>query len=95
MTQVDALAPDRPRTWLEFPVTDTREAISQKSSCRGRPGDGLTNCEVTFGNLTKLEMDALEAAFKNYLKELRISRRDSDIWKKARRKIWWLIRLSQ
>jgi len=38
---------------------------------------------------------SLENAFKNYLDELRRNTRESFVWKKARRKIWWLIRLSQ
>jgi hypothetical protein len=38
--------------------------------------------------------DRLKAAFDAYLTELRTSQRDSDIWKKARRRIWWLIRVS-
>lgn len=37
---------------------------------------------------------SLENAFKEYLDELRRNTRESDVWKKARRKIWWLIRLS-
>jgi len=39
--------------------------------------------------------DALEAAFKRYLDELRAAPADSEIWKKARRRIWWLICLSE
>lgn len=38
--------------------------------------------------------DGVKAAFDAYLTELRTSPRDSDIWKNARRRIWWLIRLS-
>lgn len=37
---------------------------------------------------------SLENAFKEYLDELRRNTRESVVWKKARRKIWWLIRLS-
>ena len=38
--------------------------------------------------------DSLESAFKAYLDELRTNKRESDVWRKARRKIWWLVRLS-
>jgi hypothetical protein len=36
----------------------------------------------------------LERAFDSYLKELADSNWQSDLWKNARRKVWWLIRLS-
>jgi hypothetical protein len=39
--------------------------------------------------------DGLKAAFDAYLTELRTSSPDSDIWKNARRKIWWLIRMNR
>jgi hypothetical protein len=38
--------------------------------------------------------DRLKAAFEAYLAELRASPSDSGVWKKARRRIWWLIRMS-
>lgn len=37
---------------------------------------------------------SLEKAFEGYLEELRTNERESLVWQKARRKIWWLIRLS-
>lgn len=36
----------------------------------------------------------LEQAFDSYLEDLTDARWESDVWTKARRKIWWLIRLS-
>lgn len=38
--------------------------------------------------------DRLEQAFESYLAELRSASPDSVLWKNARRKVWWLIRLS-
>jgi hypothetical protein len=37
----------------------------------------------------------LEKAFRLYLRELQKTAWDEPLWKKTRRKIWWLIRLSQ
>lgn len=53
-------------------------------------------CEPTKKIIDRnLFADALERAFTRYLKELRESPQNSDLWQNARRKIWWLIRLSQ
>jgi hypothetical protein len=38
--------------------------------------------------------DALTCAFNQYVEELNRDAWDSDIWCKARRKIWWLVKLS-
>jgi fido (protein-threonine AMPylation protein) len=38
--------------------------------------------------------NSLEEAFEKYVEELRIAAWDDDLWVKARRKIWWLIKLS-
>jgi hypothetical protein len=38
--------------------------------------------------------DALTCAFNQYLEELNRAAWDDDIWRKARRKLWWLIKLS-
>jgi hypothetical protein len=38
--------------------------------------------------------DALTCAFRQYINDLNQAEWDSDIWHKARRKIWWLVRLS-
>jgi len=38
--------------------------------------------------------DALTCAFNQYLEELNRSAWDDDIWRKARRKLWWLVKLS-
>lgn len=38
--------------------------------------------------------DGLERAFKKYLRDLSDARWGDDLWKQARRKIWWLIYLS-
>src|ERR1700722_13039670 len=39
--------------------------------------------------------DALSRAFSFYLAELTNARWDDDLWRKARRKIWWIIKLSE
>lgn len=39
--------------------------------------------------------DALTCAFNNYVEELNLASLSDDIWLKARRKIWWLVRLSK
>ncbi|MEK7995024.1 MAG: hypothetical protein AAB403_14555 [Planctomycetota bacterium] len=57
--------------------------------------DSARLCEPTNRVINRdLFADRLRDAFEAYLTELRTSPRDSDIWRKARRKIWWLIRLS-
>jgi hypothetical protein len=38
--------------------------------------------------------DALTCAFNQYLEELNRAAWDNDIWRKARRKLWWLVKLS-
>lgn len=38
--------------------------------------------------------DALTCAFNQYLEELNRATWDDDIWRKARRKLWWLVKLS-
>lgn len=38
--------------------------------------------------------DALTCAFNQYLEELNRAAWDGDIWRKARRKLWWLVKLS-
>jgi hypothetical protein len=38
--------------------------------------------------------DALALAFDQYLEELNRAAWDDDIWRKARRKLWWLVKLS-
>ncbi len=38
--------------------------------------------------------EGLENAFNSYLKELKRHAWKSDVWQKAERKIWWLVRLS-
>ena len=38
--------------------------------------------------------DALTCAFNQYLEELNRAAWDDDIWRKARRKLWWLVKLS-
>jgi hypothetical protein len=37
---------------------------------------------------------ALDKAFAKYIGEIQAETWDSDLWKKARRKVWWLIQLS-
>jgi hypothetical protein len=39
--------------------------------------------------------ESIEDAFKSYVKELEHSQMDHPVWQRARRKIWWLIRLSE
>lgn len=38
--------------------------------------------------------DALNCAFNHYIEELNRASWDDDVWLKARRKIWWLVKLS-
>jgi hypothetical protein len=38
--------------------------------------------------------DALTRAFNQYLEELNLAAWDAEIWKRARRKLWWLMKLS-
>lgn len=38
--------------------------------------------------------DALTCAFNQYVEELNRTAWDTGVWPKARRKIWWLVRLS-
>ena len=39
--------------------------------------------------------DALEAAFNRYLDDLEKSPMKSEVWRKAKRRIWWLIAISR
>ncbi len=57
--QVDRLSPDKPRNWLEFPVTDSRPKIRPSAYGGGKRDCAEGHFELT--NLTPKEIEALHA----------------------------------
>jgi hypothetical protein len=76
-----------------------KEYVDFSAWSRSRKNDHRVDspgfCDPTSRVINRdLFSDRLKAAFEAYLAELRASPSDSGVWKKARRRIWWLIRMS-